>query len=101
MCVCACVCGQFRAFRQKRFVRSLSPGGRIWPQGEGGAPGSCCSLLLGCVARVWLIAGGHQGESLRQGALTRLDPRIQLQNTDKKSKKEVLNIKSDIVIKPF
>lgn len=38
-CVCV-VCIQFGAVRQERFVPSLSLGGRIWPQGEDGAPGS-------------------------------------------------------------
>lgn len=58
---------------------------RLWPQGEDGAPGSCCSLLL-VVSLVQLSATDQRSETLRQGALTRLDSRIELQK--KKKRKE-------------
>lgn len=52
--------------------------GRLWPRGEDRAPGSfvLCSWFLSLVQ---LLARGQRSETLCQGALTRLDPRIELQ----------------------
>lgn len=86
MCVCLRVCrckyvcvSEFGAhcFREKDFVRSTRPGG-VMATGRRQSTRLLCSLLL-LLSRVQLFARGQWSETLRQGALTRLDPGIKLQ----------------------
>lgn len=85
LCVrlCMCVnkeCQEFGAhcFRKKnkRILWEARGQERLWPWGEDGAPGSF--VLLG-LSLVQLLARGQRSGTLCQGALTRLDPRIEPQ----------------------
>lgn len=84
LCVSTCVqmsmcVSEFgaRCFREKDFVRSTRPG-EVMVTGRRQSTRLLCSLLLG-LSLVQLLARGQWSETLRQGALPRLDPRIELQ----------------------
>lgn len=84
--VCACVvqmtiCASevcARCFRENDFVKSTRPGGDYSHRGRRQSTRLLCSLLL-VVSLVQLLPRAQWSETLRQGALTRFDPRIELQ----------------------
>lgn len=89
VCVCVYVCADVNMCVCQSSVPTASEKRILWEaQGRGGggvmATGRrqstrlLCSLLL-LLSRVQLFARGQWSETLRQGALTRLDPGIKLQ----------------------
>lgn len=97
LCMCVNNCVRVRCpllQKKKDFVRSTRPGEimAIWRRWS---TRLLCSQLLG-LSLVQLLARGQRSGTLGQGALTRLDPWIELQRIQKE-RRETFNI-SDLTL---